>query len=496
MKFRIIRSIIVMIISLMIQSFNVQAQNIIELSLDECITRALEENLQLKAKKQNLLRDDYAIIQEESKFDTKLSSEWLRKEEQASTYFDYYGVSSIVSNSTEFNVSLNKMLPKGTELGIGFYNTFSESNIEAEKNYSSYYGINWKQPILNGFGDKINKTDIFLARIEREISGFDVESRAQELVYEIQKIYWRLVFYNNSLDILEVSLSQADSLHAYTQRGYKLGVFTEPDVLEAKSELLKREQEIIQRKNEITIYENLLLNLLNFHPDSATVPSIITTDSLRVVSIGIDPEADLMEALTLRPEYNIIIQEIDQEKQELALAKNDMLPELNILGRYRFYGSGETFNKHVRDLHLNNEDRGWTVGLQFSYPLQNRFAKAEYQKKMVSLKKSQLILDSLKNQIKTEILNSVHNIRTTNKMIDVTRASVKVNELKLKRELELLYNQRTTSYYVLEFQRDLAEAKNSYNQALLDNLLATIEYQKARGSLLKDMNIAIVSLKN
>ena len=133
------------------------------------------------------------------------------------------------------------------------------------------------------------------------------------------------------------------------------------------------------------------------------------------------------------------------------------------------------------------------MGFLLSYPLRNRDTKADYQQKQIDIRRAQLTIEDLKSQIFTEIRTSIRNVIISREMIDVANLSVEVNELKLKMEEERFRNSLSTSYFVLEFQRDLADAKNQYNKALLDYTMAVAEFRKARGTLLKNMNITIIT---
>ena len=122
--------------------------------------------------------------------------------------------------------------------------------------------------------------------------------------------------------------------------------------------------------------------------------------------------------------------------------------------------------------------------------------RADYEKKQIDMKRENLVLEDLKSRIITEIRTGIRNVEITREMIDVARLSVEVNELKLKKEEERFRYQLSTSYYVLQFQTDLANARNLYNKALTDYTMAVVELQKARGTLLKDLNISIIAVEN
>ncbi|MCE5251426.1 TolC family protein, partial [bacterium] len=132
----------------------------LELSANECIERALTENLSLKSSRMGIRLNELTVIQEKSSFDPSLSLNVSRGQSESPNYTSYIPVNSINEKSTKLNFTVGQNIATGAQWGVGFYNTLSESNVELEKNFSSYLGMNINQPLLKGFGKKINYSGI------------------------------------------------------------------------------------------------------------------------------------------------------------------------------------------------------------------------------------------------------------------------------------------------------------------------------------------------
>jgi len=466
-------------------------QNEIRLSLAECVEHALVENLNLKSYHLGLQFDNLSIVQAESKFDPSLSFEINRSESKTPNFIDYIQKPTIDSKTTSLNLSLGQNISTGANWGVGMYNTLSVSNIESEKNYKSNLAFVFNQPLLKGYGKKISRSNIFLTRLNSQSTLHEVENQATMLVYDVESAYWNLVYNSETLKVRELSIAQAESLLAYNLKGLELGVLTESDVLEARSELLARQQEAIDQKNLIRTSEDLLIRLLNITTDDDWERRLIPSDTPKIPEIDLDAVKALTRALELRPDYKIIQKNLKQNELYLAMSKNSMLPNLDLSARYRIDSKGKTFSKDIGELR-DFDEYGWNLGIMFSYPLKNRSAKADYEKKLITIKRTQLSIDDFENRIMSEIRSSIRNVQSNREKIDVAKLSVEVNEIKLKKEEERFRNQLSTSYFVLQFQRDLADAKNIYNKALMDYTMAVIDLQRARGTLLKDLNIKLM----
>jgi len=469
--------------------------NVLRLSVDECIEQALTRNLNLEYSRLGLQLNDLTLIQDKAAFDPSLSLSLTRSKSESPNYTTYIPVSAVERKSSQLNFSFGQNLSTGANWGFGLFNTLSESNVELEKNYTSYFGVSVNQPLLKGFGKKVTRSSIYIAEIEGESTKLDIENNAVDLLYQVFGAYWNLVSARESMYALELSLAQADSLLAYNQKGLELGVLTESDVLEAKSARLSRVQDILTQKNTIREAGDTLKKLLNLTTNEDLSVEIIPTGKLKAKPVEVDAEHALSEALERRPDYQRMLNTIKQDEILLGVAKNSVLPSLDLNASYRLNSSGTTINKNFDNMTDANA-YGWNIGLSIDYPLKNRSSKAALEKKKIDMKRNQLRLDDIKNTIVTDIRSSIGKVSMNREKLDVAALSVEVNELKLKKEEERFRNHLSSSYLVLEYQKDLAGARNQYNQALRDYTMAVLEYQRSKGTLLNDMNVTIISRSN
>lgn len=470
-------------------------ERIREVSLDQCIQQAIRDNLNLREYHLGLRYNDLSITQAESSFDPSLSLSATRNESETPNFFEYYNVNAIQQENTDFNVTFGQDLVTGATWGVGLYTTLSSSNIETTKNYTSNLGIKIDQPLLRGFGSRVNTSNIYIARINSERSMYNLEQQANNLVSEVTRAFWNLVYARQTLAVHEISIEQADSLLAYNRKGFELGVMTESDVLEAQSALASRRQEALNQQNTIDLYEDQLRRLLNITSQEDWDIRIVPTDLPRISTIDTNPEHALELAFSGRPDYRLMQKDTEQYEISTMVAKNALLPNLNLSARYRLNSSGETIGENYRELG-DTDAFGWTLGLVFNYPIGNRYAKTDYEKRQIDVKRSQLRLEYLESQIRTDIRTAIRNLATAREQIDAAGLTVEVNELKLKIEEERFRNHLSSSYYVLQFQRDLANSRNLYNRALIDYVLAAADYQLARGTLLGDYGISIITDDN
>jgi len=299
-------------------------ETFVELSLRDCIDRALEENLSFRSSRLGLRIDRLSIVQAESAFDPAFTLSVDRGHSETPTYFDYYGVSSIQSKQTRLNLTLNKNISTGAEWGMGLYNTLSESNIERAKNYTSYFGISVNQPLLKGFGRKVNESTIYLGRIQSERTKHDIENTAVDLVYRVEQAYWNLHYALESLQVKEIAVAQAESLLAYNRKGLDLGVLTRSDVLEA----------VLAQKTTIMQAEDSLRRLINMTSGNDWNVRIVTSDRPSITPVDVDLDEALDRAVKQRPDVQVALRDIEQYELQESVALNGLKPDLDLSARY------------------------------------------------------------------------------------------------------------------------------------------------------------------
>lgn len=491
----VMMAIILLSLALYTADSHSSEEKVITLSLQECIDRALRENLNLKSYYLGIRSEALSVEQAKSSFDPSLSLNIDRNESVQPNYLDYIPVSSIESNVSGWDFSLSQNVITGGSWGFGFYNTLSESNIEKQKNYTSYLGMSITQPLLRGFGRELNRLPIYLARMSSKSAAIDYENMAADLVHTVTNTYWNLVYARATLNVHEIAIAQADSLLAYNRMGLELGVKTQSDVLEAESARVARRQDALLQRNRIKGYEDELRWLIHMTGEQDWGYTIEPENTPAVQEIQSSVTEALAAAFSSRPDYKNALNTLEQNELRHQVSQNALLPSLDLNAGYRINGSGSNYSNDLDDL-TDTDAYGWSVGLSLSYPLWNRDAKATSEKRHIDVRRSQLAIEELKEEIETDIRSALRNIDVCREQLEVTKIAVDLNELKLKLEEERFRNNLTSSYYVLEFQRDLADARNLYNKAMIDYILAVADFRKARGTLLADNNISIIQLEN
>jgi len=247
-----------------------------------------------------------------------------------------------------------------------------------------------------------------------------------------------------------------------------------------------RQGDVIGAESAVDAADDLVKEILN-------IPEILGTWKLRLQPTDtppFDPAAlpaleDKVEvALQKRPDYiqsqlGIAFREIARE-----VAHNSRLPSLDFQGRASANEYGDNPGTSIANIG-ETEGYEWVVGLQFSYPLGNRFALNELHKRNLELQQARVEQRQLIRTIVRELRQALRIIETEIKQVEVTRQTTVLARTQLGAEQEKFRLGLSTSFNVLEFQEDLAIARSdeiralsNYNVALarLDQITGTIQH--------------------
>ena len=131
----------------------------------------------------------------------------------------------------------------------------------------------------------------------------------------------------------------------------------------------------------------------------------------------------------------------------------------------RYAGTGKEFSD---DLH-NIEERNlpfYTYGGRLSFPLSNTSARNNYKSGKAALEQTVLTLKKLEQTVMIQIDNDIGTLRANFDQVHATRTAREYEESALDAEQKKLESGKSTTYTVLQVQRDLTNARGAEIQAL------------------------------
>jgi outer membrane protein TolC len=133
----------------------------------------------------------------------------------------------------------------------------------------------------------------------------------------------------------------------------------------------------------------------------------------------------------------------------------------------------------------------WSLGMLYRYPLRNRQAKANYAIARLTTEKGIAGIQQAEQTIRVDVRTAVRNVDSGVQRVEAARKNVELQQKKLDAEQKKFENGMSTSFEVLTFQNDLANAELAEIRARLDYIKSLAALESATGTLLEARGMQI-----
>jgi len=219
-------------------------------------------------------------------------------------------------------------------------------------------------------------------------------------------------------------------------------------------------------------------------------------DAPPIATPSIDVDAAVTRALSERADLVRAQKEIENAQIGLKYAGNQKLPDVRLNASYQASGLGGTqvlrtggfpgtivgdgsvadFGRVLNQLFARDFPT-WAVGISISYPIGESAEQANYSRAMLERSQSAERLKSAEAHAIQEIRDAAWKIEMNAKRIETTRAARELAEQRLDAERKRLEVGMSTSFLVIQAQRDLAQARTNELGAVLAYDLALVDFE-------------------
>ncbi|HEY7574612.1 MAG TPA: TolC family protein [Thermoanaerobaculia bacterium] len=495
----------------------------IRLSLDEAIAIVIANNQDLNIAVYNAEATQYFLMASEGIFDPLVGAFANRNHDETPSSSALSGAPvSVKLDSYNFGANVTQLAPWGGtfQLGTAGGRTATNSTFaNPNPGFTAGLTATVSQPLLRNFGFTATKWQIYISKNTRDASYQRFVRVVQNGVNSVEQAYWDLAYAYQNLEVAKETLRIAQDLNRITKIRIDVGSLAPIDITQTEVGIAQAEQQIITAEGQIGNFQDTLKRLMSFDPAQYTIP-IIPTDSVRVESVTVNVDQGVTAALARRPE--ILAQEytVDSGRVEYEYWSNQALPQVNLVASYGTAGQGGSFffdpcvipgdprcpdptnppppvliadNGLGNAYHqtINRLFPSWSIGLNISYPILNRYAKGQRGAARYLWESSRATLTTTQQNVVVEVRDAARQIDTAQRQIAATAKGRELAERNLDAEKKKFDNGMTTSFQVNQIQRDLSAARVTELQALVFFRKAVAAYHNAVADNLEWKGISI-----
>ncbi|HVF49813.1 MAG TPA: TolC family protein, partial [Pyrinomonadaceae bacterium] len=525
------------------------------LTLNEAIRRALENNNEIEVARNDVRLAESFLRSLQGQYDPVLqfTPQVIKSISPQPTTLGGAGESGTVSRTEfSFDNSVNKRIGVGGGSYQFFFNnsrvTSSSENELFRPSYGSTMGVAFTQPLWRDRSIDATRREIRIQRKRLEQSDADFRRRTIEVIAQVQRAYWDLVFALRDEQNQIANLNFARENFRLTEAGVAAGASAPLQRAEIQTELSNRESALLLSSQNVSLAENTLKLLILRDPLAPEWSlAILPTDTPAFDTAPVNLTDSLNEARANRPELRRLRLEQDVNNIDLQFFRNQTKPRIDLQATFSSTGLAGTpvaqtgtttptqlpligtdtnnsatafllaqinqlraanglpaadvplvtpptfgisenfvggYGRTLRNL-FGLDTRDIIVGVTIQLPLRNRTAQANLASAQIQREQLAATTRGQDQVVEVEVRNAVQAVETNRRRVLTARVARENAEVQLAGERRLYQVGRTTTFFLFQRENQLVNARNAELRAETDYNKALAELQRATSTTLR-----------
>ncbi len=472
------------------------------LSLDESIQTALAHNLDLQIERYNPRLSLYGLRAAYAGYDPLFSVSGQHDSSLSGGGRD--PVTQLVSppsisDDDSFRSGITGgLLPWGTTYSVSgnIQEAYGTTPGGPFDNTRGAVSTTLSQPLLKNFWIDGTRLNISIAKNRLTYSEQGLRKRIMDTIQLVERAYYDLIAARENVKVQEQALRLADRLLSENKRRVEVGALAPLDEKQAASQVAARRADLQTAQQQLAVAQNTLKSLMSDKYQELHDTDLDPTESLAAPIQIFNLQDSWGKGMSLRPDLLQVKLDLERQGIQLRYDKNQLYPQLDLFGTYGHSAGGvaREFSDGFDQLRQGNQPF-YTYGARLSVPLGNVGARNAYKSSKVTLEQILLALKKTEQGILVEIDNAVIAARTSYERVGSTREARLYAEAALEAEQKKLENGKSTSFVVLQLQRDLTAARSAEIGALADYNKSLADLAHSEGSTLERRKVDVNVVK-
>jgi outer membrane protein TolC len=465
------------------------------LSLQDCIQSALEKNLDLQIARYNPPMAQAALQGAYAGYDPNLSASGAHNFSLSGGGFNSsIGAPTPASSSDQnaFRSSLGGLLPWG--LNYNLSGNLAESYGFQGGPFDSSSGsasISLTQPLLKNFWIDATRLNIRVAKNRLTYSELGLKQTIMATATSVEQAYYDLIYSRQNVLVQQKAVELAERLVAENKKRLEVGALAPLDLASAEAQAAQSRAAVIAATSQLGTQERVVKQLITDQFSEWADLDLQPSDTLSTNKTFTSRQDSWSKGLTQRPDFLQAKLDIERQGVTLKFNYNQLFPELDLVGSYGHNAGGlgiREFDQAIDQI-IDGSRPSYSYGAQITVPLGNTGARAAYRQSKLTLEQLKLTLKKLEQAIMISIDNDIGTLLADFDQVQATRTQREYEDQALDAEQKKLESGKSTTYTVLQVQRDLTTARGAEIQALDTYNKAIAQLSLDEGSTLERLRI-------
>ena len=474
------------------------------LSLQDCFVEALKHNLDVQIQQTAPEISLYNLSSDYSGYDPQLTFGGQHSYSDSGTYVQNNSVTlPTINNQNDFNAGISGGTPWGMSYDFGGNGLGSPASISEQHLQKSYglfstnfnsssgsIGVNVKQPLLKNFWIDNNRLTILVAKNRLKYSEQGLRQQIITSITAVENAYYELIFALENVTVQQEALVLAQTQLNDDNQRVQIKVIAERGgtIEQDEAQVAQSRANLIAAQNTLSIDQNALKNLLTDDYVRWHDVEIQPTGTLESERQFFDVQDSWNKGMTGRPDLVQARLNVEQQGIQLKFYRNQLFPEVDLIGTYGFNGSGNEYRDSFNQMGAGSAPF-YSYGGQITVPLSNVGPRNQLKAGKATEKQLLLQLKQLEQNVMVQIDNAVKAAQSAWESADATRQQRIYAEAALNAEQGKYAVGKSTTFIVLQLQTALTTARSNEIRALANYNQALANLAAAEGSTLQRNNL-------
>jgi outer membrane protein TolC len=474
----------------------------LRLGVDDAVKMALEQNTDLKADRLDPQISDTRVAAAAGLFKPSLNT-GVNRNNQLQPPSSFLIPTPTRTDAVTSSAGVGQRLPWfGTTYSASWNAVHTDSNSFLNSYnplLTSGLSVALSQPLVRDLSIDAARQQLQTSRINRDIADTRLRESVVHTTAAVKSAYWNLVSAISNVGARTSALNLAQELVRVNKAKVDVGQSPPLDLVSAQAEVASDEEQLIVAETAVKQAEDRL-RVLIFDPTDrgSWNVAIEPIDAPPVATLTPDLDVAVTRALGERADLARARKDIDNAKVSEKYTNNQKLPDVRFNLSYAANGLGGTqvlrdtsagfpgivtgagtitnFGSVLNQLFANNYPT-WTAGVSITYPLGGGTEEANAARARIERRQADERLKSSEGRAIQQVRDAGWKIDMNAKRIATTRASRELAEQRLDSEQKRFEVGLSTSFFVIQAQRDLAQAKANEVDAVLAYDLALVDFE-------------------
>ena len=347
-----------------------------------------------------------------------------------------------------------------------------------------------RQPVLKNFWIDSTRLTIVLDKRNLKISDLDLRSQIMTTVSLVEEAYYNLIFAEENVKVQTAARDLAKRLLEENKTKVRIGAMAPLDEKQAESQVASSEADLLAALGTRDTQQRLLKNLLSDDYSKWADVVVKPTEALQAVPQSFNKQASWEKGLNMRPDLRQAKLSLEKQGYIVRFQRNQLFPQLDLFGNYGFSGSAREYSGAL-DQFRRGSSPFYSAGAEVSIPLGNTGSRNNYKAAKAAKEQLALQLKQLEQTVLVQIENAIAVAMTSFERVKATKNASEFAEAALDAEQKKLQNGKSTSFQVLQLQKDLTAARSSEIRARADYNIALTGLAGAEGTTLERRKITL-----